>query len=56
MRLSAALKEFWMILGHYREARTFLERALALSEGTQHFLACQGLTSDCICGGLSGRH
>src|SRR6266704_1267544 len=35
MRLSAALKEFWMILGHYREARTFLERALALSEGTR---------------------
>jgi predicted ATPase len=34
MRLSVALKEFWMIRGHYREARTFLERALALSEGT----------------------
>src|SRR5205823_2111154 len=34
MRLSAALKEFWMMHGHYREARTFLERALALSEGT----------------------
>jgi predicted ATPase/class 3 adenylate cyclase len=34
MRLSAALKEFWMILGHYREARTFLECALAVSEGT----------------------
>jgi predicted ATPase/class 3 adenylate cyclase len=33
MRLSAALKEFWLILGYYREARTFLERALALSEG-----------------------
>ena len=33
MRLSAALKQFWLILGHYREARTFLERALALSEG-----------------------
>jgi tetratricopeptide (TPR) repeat protein len=35
MRLGAALKEFWLILGHYREARTFLERALALSEGTR---------------------
>ncbi len=35
VRLSAALKEFWMILGYYREARTFLERALALSEGTR---------------------
>src|SRR6266852_1883041 len=35
MRLGAALKEFWLILGYYREARTFLERALALSEGTR---------------------
>ncbi len=35
MRLGAALKEFWLILGHYREARTFLERALTLSEGTR---------------------
>ncbi len=34
LRLSAALKEFWMMHGHYREARTFLERALAVSEGT----------------------
>ena len=33
LRLSAALKEFWMMHGHYREARTFLERTLALSEG-----------------------
>ncbi len=34
MRLGAALKQFWMILGHYREARSFLERALEFSEGT----------------------
>ncbi len=34
LRLSAALEEFWMMHGHYREARTYLERALALSEGT----------------------
>src|SRR5215469_265353 len=33
MRLGAALREFWMIVGHYREARSFLERALAASEG-----------------------
>jgi predicted ATPase/class 3 adenylate cyclase len=32
MHLSAALRPFWLILGHYREARAFLERALALSE------------------------
>lgn len=43
MRLSAALKEFWMILGHYREARTFLERALALSEGTRTSLRARVL-------------
>lgn len=34
LRLGAALREFWLILGYYHEARTFLERALALSEGT----------------------
>ncbi len=43
MRLSAALREFWMILGHYREARTFLERALALSEGTRTSLRARVL-------------
>ncbi len=43
MRLSAALKEFWMILGHYREARIFLERALALSEGTRTSLRARVL-------------
>jgi tetratricopeptide (TPR) repeat protein len=43
LRLSAALKEFWMIHGHYREARTFLERALALSEGTSTSLRARVL-------------
>jgi predicted ATPase/class 3 adenylate cyclase len=43
MRLSAALKEFWLILGYYREARTFLERALALSEGTNTALRARVL-------------
>jgi tetratricopeptide (TPR) repeat protein len=43
MRLGAALKEFWLILGHYREARTFLERALALSEGTRTSLRARVL-------------
>ncbi|HEY6539771.1 MAG TPA: hypothetical protein VIZ18_02495, partial [Ktedonobacteraceae bacterium] len=43
LRLSAALKEFWMMHGHYREARTFLERALALSEGTSASLRARVL-------------
>jgi predicted ATPase/class 3 adenylate cyclase len=43
MRLSAALTAFWMILGHYREARTFLERTLALSEGTSTALRARVL-------------
>src|SRR5205814_7000822 len=43
MRLSTALKQFWMILGHYREARTFLERALAVSEGTRTALRARVL-------------
>jgi predicted ATPase/class 3 adenylate cyclase len=52
MRLSAALKEFWMILGHYREARAFLERALTLSEGTHTALRARvlraiALVADC---------
>jgi len=33
LRLSAALGRFWWVHGHYSEARTFLERALARSEG-----------------------
>lgn len=52
MRLGAALKEFWMILGHYREARAFLERALVLSEGTHTALRARvlraiALVADC---------
>jgi predicted ATPase/class 3 adenylate cyclase len=43
MRLSAALKEFWLILGYYREARTFLERALALSLETSTVLRARVL-------------
>ena len=43
MRLSAALKEFWMILGYYGEARAFLERVLALSEGTSTALRARVL-------------
>ncbi len=33
LRLSAALWHFWWVHGHYSEACTFLERALARSEG-----------------------
>src|SRR3989440_7580229 len=43
MRLGAALKQFWLILGHYREARTFLERALTMSEGTSTSLRARVL-------------
>ncbi len=43
MRLSAALKQFWLILGNYREARTFLERALAVSEGSSPALRARVL-------------
>ena len=32
LHLSAALEPFWVMHGHYREARTFLERVLAGSE------------------------
>ncbi len=43
MRLSAALKGFWMILGYYREARTFLERVLALDNETHPALRARVL-------------
>ncbi len=33
LRLSAAFWPFWSMHGHYSEARTFMERALARSEG-----------------------
>jgi predicted ATPase/tRNA A-37 threonylcarbamoyl transferase component Bud32 len=33
LRLSAALEAFWWMHGHFSEGRTFLERALAQSEG-----------------------
>src|SRR6266700_2179214 len=33
LRLSAALEALWIMHGHYREARTFLERVLARSAG-----------------------
>ncbi len=43
LRLGAALKAFWMMHGHYREARMFLERALAVSEGTSAALRARVL-------------
>ena len=48
LRLSAALGAFWRIHGHYREGRTFLERALAQSEGASAFLRAKvlGATAD----------
>ena len=43
MSLSAALKDFWLIRGRYGEARTFLERALAMSEETSSALRARVL-------------
>ena len=54
LRLSAALKEFWMMHGHYREARTFLERALALSEGTSTSLRARVLRAIASVADLQG--
>jgi predicted ATPase/DNA-binding CsgD family transcriptional regulator len=34
LRLSTALWQFWEVRGHYSEGRTFIERALVVSEGT----------------------
>jgi predicted ATPase/DNA-binding CsgD family transcriptional regulator len=48
LRLSSALEQFWRIHGHYREGRTFLERALAHSEGASASLHAKvlGVTAD----------
>jgi predicted ATPase/DNA-binding CsgD family transcriptional regulator len=43
LRLSTALKYFWLMHGHYREAYTFLERALARSEGASASLRAKVL-------------
>jgi predicted ATPase/serine/threonine protein kinase/DNA-binding NarL/FixJ family response regulator len=43
LRLSAALVAFWRRHGHYREGRTFLERALAQSEGASASLRAKVL-------------
>lgn len=34
LRLGGALLRFWLIRGHWNEGRTFLERALSLSQGS----------------------
>jgi predicted ATPase/class 3 adenylate cyclase/DNA-binding CsgD family transcriptional regulator len=48
LRLSAALEPFWVMHGHYNEARTFLERALASGDGESASLRVRVLqaTSD----------
>jgi predicted ATPase len=43
LRLSAALWQFWEVRGHYSEGRTFLERALVVSEGTVTFYRMKAL-------------
>jgi len=43
LRLSAALWKFWDAHGHYSEGRTFLERALVVSEGTMTFYRIKAL-------------
>jgi len=41
--LGAALRSFWMIRGYYSEGRTFLEQALARSEGIETTVRAKGL-------------
>ena len=43
LRLSVALEPFWVQHGHYREARSFLERVLASSEGESISLRARAL-------------
>ncbi len=50
LHLSAALKPFWVMHGHYSEARTFLERVLAVSDEESASLRVRALqaTADMV--------
>ena len=56
LRLSAALKALWMEHGHYREARTFLERVLARSEGECTSLRARALRVAAHVAIMQGEH
>jgi len=43
LRLGAALRSFWLTRGYYSEGRTFLEQALARSEGSEGSIRAKGL-------------
>ena len=43
LRLGAALRNFWVIRGPYREGRVFLERALAVREGVAKAVQAKAL-------------
>lgn len=43
LRLGAALRNFWVIRGPYREGRVFLERALAVREGVTKAVQAKAL-------------
>ena len=45
LRLGRALREFWHVRGHYREGRSFLEQALAGSEGAAALVRAKALAA-----------
>ncbi len=56
LRLSAALEALWLQHGYYREARTFLERTLARSEGESASLRARVLQAAAYVALLQGDH
>jgi predicted ATPase/serine/threonine protein kinase/DNA-binding CsgD family transcriptional regulator len=45
LRLGAALEQFWVIRGYHNEGRTFLDQALAASEGVTTPVRAKGLSA-----------
>jgi len=54
LRLSTALMDFWLMHGHYHEARSFLERGLAQSEGASASLRAKVLLATANIAGGQG--
>jgi predicted ATPase/DNA-binding CsgD family transcriptional regulator len=55
-RFGVALRSFWQVCGYFREGRSFLERVLAQSEGSQPSLRAQALNDAVLLAVSQGEH
>jgi predicted ATPase/class 3 adenylate cyclase/DNA-binding CsgD family transcriptional regulator len=54
LRLGAALRSFWLTRGYYSEGQTFLEQALASSEGIKATVRAKALSAAATLAGIQG--